>query len=109
MDTLLEALPPRPLTREDVIGICDHEAVDWGAAPATTDDGDVYTFLLVFSDAAYGIGYDNTGNRWGVIHKVDRESEGAVAELDEAITEWATELYGEQADEIAPDLPDVLG
>jgi len=107
MDTLLETLPERPLSREEVIAICDSDKIDWGAAPATTDDGEVYTFLLVFNENAYGIGYDEESSRWGVIHKVDRESEGGVAKLDTEISEWAEEVYGSKADDIAPNLPDV--
>lgn len=107
MDTLLETMPDRPLSREEALAVCDHEVVEWGAAPAVTDDGEVYTFLLVFTDTAYGLGYDEADAEWGVIHSVDRSESGAVAELDREINAWATRLYGDRADEIAPDLPDV--
>lgn len=107
MDTLLESLPDRPLTNEEAVAICNHEVVDWGAAPTTDADGRVYVFLLILDETAYGIGYHEEQSKWGVIHSVDREMTGAVSSLDDQITEWATKVYGSQADDIAPDLPDV--
>lgn len=107
MDSLLDSLPERPLTREEALKVCDHEVVEWGAAPAATDEGEVYTFLLVFPDTAYGLGYDEDDQQWGVIHSVDRDTEGSVAELDREMNAWAKRLYGDMASDIAPNLPDV--
>lgn len=107
MDRVVEALPETPVTQADVQALSDHDAFDWGAAPATTTDGRVYVFLLVSPETAYGLGFHEEDADWVIIHAVDRGTQGGVAELRDAITEWAQEVYPDRYHELAPDLPDV--
>lgn len=108
MKELLSVVPERPLTREEVMKISDQDSVDWGAAPATDEAGNVFTFILVFPEKAYALGFNDDKQQWGVISKVNRKGRrGEAKELDSAIQEWADEHYGEKSDQIAPEFPDL--
>lgn len=107
MERVVDALPNEPISQADVMALSDHDAFEWGAAPNTTADGDVYVFLLISPEKAYGLGFNDSEAQWVIIHTVDRDTDGGVAELHDAITAWAEEVYPDSHDDIAPELPDV--
>lgn len=105
MDTV-DSMPPRPLTRADCALFSKQKGVSFCVIP-TPDDGDEgYAMILVTTDDGFAFGFNEPEEEWEVVKTVSRD-DGSPTELQDALEEWAKEIYDDDAQNYVPDLPDI--